>query len=489
MPSPFSVTKRYHQATNYTPESLRGNPQLDFAAQPPPFKEWVQARRVALVGTLPTEAHVEPGPVTAKRLGVVLHHTYGVTWVRQEQGNTMRFRAAPSAGGLYPAELYVAVRGIDGIPDGILAYRAPDHSLIVCWEGDFWRDLREYTFADPAIADAKAVLIGTGVYQRSAWRYRDRAYRRVLLDTGHVFGNALMAGHAMGWGVRLLPDFIDDGINGLLLLDPAVEGALMLAALTDHPELPQSRSRTPRRSSAQVPEDTPHEGTWIPVVHRAGHLDANPGAPLPADAAAMPAPIGPPISLSDVVLPPGQDEIDTIRHRRSTRAFTPDAMDPEAFGRIMGHGYPRAEDPAPNGVLAPDTLATYVVLSAVDGMEPGIYRYDEPQHALHPLRLGHPRRVLQQCCLWQELGRDCAAAVIHVFDLDGAVERLGDRAYRSAHLEAGVIGERLNIAALRLGYGASGIAGFFDEFLSRFLDLGPEYAVAYVTTLGIPSEA
>lgn len=480
-----SVSKRYHEATKYTPESMRQHPGLDFAAQPPPFKNWVQARRVPLIGAAPDETTLDPGPITAARLGVALHHTYGVTWVRQTQGVTMRYRAAPSAGGLYPAELYVAVRGVDGIPDGLLAYRAPDHSLVVCWEGDFWRDLRQYTFADPAIADARAVLIGTGVYQRSAWRYRDRAYRRVLLDTGHVFGNALVASHAHGWGVRLLPDFVDDGINGLLLLDPAVEGTLLLAALTDHPQLEPT---PPRRSAAPSPEDAPQEGYWIPLVHRAGALGAEPQEPDEGTPPVMPPPIGPPMALPEGSLAHGQDAIDAIRTRRSTRAFEPDAMSQEALGRMLSYAYPQDENAGPSGVLSPQTLSTYLVVSAVEGLEPGVYRYDETLHALLPLRRGHPRRVLHQCCLWQELGRDCAVAVVHAFDLDASVQRFGDRVYRTAHLEAGVIGERLNLAALRLGYGASGIGGFFDEFVAGLLDLGQEYAIAYVTTIGLPAD-
>ena len=81
---------------------------------------------------------------------------------------------------------------------------------------------------------------------------------------------------------------------------------------------------------------------------------------------------------------------------------------------------------------------------------------------------------------------DCAFAVVHTFDLSAAVERLGDRAYRSAHLEAGLVGQRLNVAALQLGFGASGIGGFFDDCVNSLIGLGPRHAVAYITTIGVP---
>ena len=78
------------------------------------------------------------GPLDAPRLGCLLYHTYGVTLVREFPGMSMHYRAAPSAGGLYPSELYVATRSVPGVPDGIHAYHARDHTLIACWDGDFW---------------------------------------------------------------------------------------------------------------------------------------------------------------------------------------------------------------------------------------------------------------------------------------------------------------------------------------------------------------
>ena len=85
------------------------------------------------------------------------------------------------------------------------------------------------------------------------------------------------------------------------------------------------------------------------------------------------------------------------------------------------------------------------------------------------------------------LGRDCAFAVVHAVDLPAAVARYGERVYRYVHLEAGLIGERLDLAALRLGHGASGIGGFFDEFLNDLLLLSARHAVAYITTIGVPA--
>jgi nitroreductase len=107
---------------------------------------------------------------------------------------------------------------------------------------------------------------------------------------------------------------------------------------------------------------------------------------------------------------------------------------------------------------------------------------------LVPTRRGDPREALHFVCLQQDLGRDCALAVVRTFDLPAAVDRYGERAYRYAHLQAGMDAARLELAAMRLGHGASGIGGFFDDAVTELLGLGPRHAVAYLTTIGRPAE-
>ncbi len=480
-----ALCARYHAATVYTPRSVARHGSLDFSQQPSPFKSWYQARQVPLKGGPAEPAIAEPGPLDEGRLGRLLHHTYGVTLVREFPGMSMFYRAAPSAGGLYPAELYVAVRHIEGIPDGIHDYDARKHALTMCWEGDFGDELSNYSFGHPALKDARAVLIGTGVYERSAWRYQDRAYRRVLLDTGHMIGNAVLAGWRDGQRVVPIPDFHDEAIESMLLLDPQKEGVLMLAALTDR-SAPAVETPAPLRSPVHADAGTPEEGGWIPAAHAAGKIQAAEvaGPPSPVEG---PTPLGPAVALGAEALAGGVASLETIRRRRSTRSFSQAALPLGALGRVLAHTYPPAGHPEPPAPLVPGLLETHVVVANVTGLAAGVHRYDQATHSLLPVRLGNPRQALYECCLHQDLARDCAAAVIHTFDLHNAVERLGERAYRTAHLEAGLLGQRLNLGALQLGFGASGIGGFFDEFVTHLLQIPPTQAVAYITTLGTPA--
>lgn len=86
------------------------------------------------------------------------------------------------------------------------------------------------------------------------------------------------------------------------------------------------------------------------------------------------------------------------------------------------------------------------------------------------------------------MGRDAAALVFHTADLGAAVSRYGDRAYRYLHMDAGQLGQRLNLAAIQLDLGVSGIGGFFDDQVNEVLGIPDDEAVLYVTTLGVPEQ-
>lgn len=472
-----SLSERYQRATNYTPQSIQGQGGLDFSRQPSPFKTWHQARRVVLPAE---DAAPDPGPLDLARLGRLLHRSYGITLVREVPGMSMHYRAAPSAGGLYPTELYVAVRDVEGIPDGIFAYDARERALVLCWEGTFAGDLLQATFDHPAAREARAILIGTAVHQRSAWRYGDRAYRRVLLDTGHVFGGAIAAAPADGLEVTPIAAFHDASLEGLLLLDPAEEGVLLLAAVLEASDTPTRDA--PLRSTITRESDEPAEGDWIARIHDAGRMDVARSATTPFAPTAGPPDLGPPVSLAEAAPDEPAAILETIRQRRSTRVFSPTSIDDEALGRVLAYAYPPDAHR-----ISHETLETWVVVAGVSDVPAGVHRYDPNAHALAPVRFGNPREALHRCVLWQELGRDCAFAVVHTIDLAAAVDRYGDRAYRAAHLDAGIVGHRLNLAALREGLGASGIGGFFDEHLAALLHGEPGRAVVYVTTVGVPA--
>jgi SagB-type dehydrogenase family enzyme len=123
----------------------------------------------------------------------------------------------------------------------------------------------------------------------------------------------------------------------------------------------------------------------------------------------------------------------------------------------------------------------------VIGVPHGTYAYDPMARTLVELQRGHHGQALVHLGLGQEIFQHAAAAIIHTVDLVRAIERFGDRVYRSLSLDAGHIGERLNLALLREGLGVSGCGGYYDDEMNRVLGIPESQAVLYITSVGVPA--
>jgi SagB-type dehydrogenase family enzyme len=178
--------------------------------------------------------------------------------------------------------------------------------------------------------------------------------------------------------------------------------------------------------------------------------------------------------------------------RRSTRAYTGEELTIDELKQILDFTYhPRhyAEqnlDPSPD-YFDLSLIETFIAVSGVQGLDEGCYYYAPKAQELRQIRFKNFRQELHYLCLGQELGRDAGAAIFHTADLNMAVQKYGDRAYRYLHLDAGHLGQRINLAAIRLEVGVSGIAGFFDDRVNEVLGIPEDEAVLYITTLGRPA--
>jgi nitroreductase len=119
----------------------------------------------------------------------------------------------------------------------------------------------------------------------------------------------------------------------------------------------------------------------------------------------------------------------------------------------------------------------FIAVNAVDGLEPGLYRSRSLDAALRP---GDLRDELFQVGAEQDLPRDAAFVVIAAVDAD----RLDDRAYREAQLDAGLVSGRLHLAAFALGLGATGMT-FIDSEIPALLR--EPLAGLLLTCVGVPT--
>ena len=509
-PTTLSTAEFYHEHTKYSPENLSASVP-DPLHKPPPFKEYLSEKSIDLKPFLkgvPGSAGGIEGPRTALRsISRLLYHTGGITDIVEGRSGTIYFRAAPSAGALYPTEIYLATSGIEGLADAVYSYSVREHSLVPTFEGAFAGEISQYCFAHPAAAAGRMFLILTGVFARSAWRYRDRAYRRVLLDTGHVLGNAAAYAPAEGLVVLGLGGFFDAALGDLLFLDREEEAVLLVAPVLPRKEVEGRRAERPVPPASPrnpPPPGGPEKGAMLLLHDRSGIL---PGQGSPPSTPAQPMAIDLPDAAAERrpgIPIPAHRESDilapsigpVIRRRRSARAFGRGPLPWPRLAGVLRSSY-AAVRPYHSGaglpmdaalLLDPTMIATYLLATRVDGLASGVYRMDAPGETLCLRREGGDlQNDLWNLCLGQELGRDAAAAVFHVADLPACVERYGDRAYRYLHLDAGHLGERLNLAAVSRDVAVSGIGGFFDDEVNKLLDLPERYSTLYITLLGQPA--
>lgn len=162
-------------------------------------------------------------------LATLLAAGYGVT---RRAGDPARpdLRAVPSAGALYPLDVYVAAQRVASLPPGLYHYAPARHLLAEVRRADL-RPALACGLVEPAFADVPAMVILAACFWRSRFKYGLRGYRFVLLEAGHLAQNVQLAATALGLAVLPIGGFFDCRIDELLAIDGLYESTVYLLAL------------------------------------------------------------------------------------------------------------------------------------------------------------------------------------------------------------------------------------------------------------------
>jgi SagB-type dehydrogenase family enzyme len=212
---------------------------LDWGGQPERYKTYADAERIALPDPrgfqgLSLEETIEARrsvrdyvaeSLSSEALSHLLHAAQGITERR------WGFRAAPSAGALYPIELYVVVHDVEGLKPGIYHYAVQEHELELLQQGDFRAAVMQAGLWQDFLGQASICFILSAIFQRTRWKYHERTYRYVLLEAGHIGQNLYLAATSMGLGACAVGAFLDDELNDLLGLDGEEEAALYVISV------------------------------------------------------------------------------------------------------------------------------------------------------------------------------------------------------------------------------------------------------------------
>jgi SagB-type dehydrogenase family enzyme len=455
--TPGDAAREYHRLTSYEPgrewDVPVGDPRVrqdvvpnDFSRLPPPVKQYADGLpttslpRDLPAASTPTLAVLagaavagEPGRLDVAQLARLLFLSAGVVRTAERNGRTTLFRAAGSAGARFPLEVYVAARGVEGVPDGVHWYDPVEHAL------------RQ---VGPAPAGGTTTVVVTGVPWRTGWRYAERGYRHLYWDSGTLLAQQRALAASAGLPADLRSRFPDGQVSELVGADGVHEFPLALLTLGDgEPAI------TPTGVAARGDIDAePVEFPLLTATQRAGD-----GAAL-----GVPWPDGELVAGAFPETPP-LDEV--ILRRGSTRRMVRGATVP----RSMLEWSMRV---AVRGIDDPQ----YVAVHGVDDVAPGLYRWP---HLSEPARGGDLRDEVQRIALDQGLAGDASFVVISAAD----VAARDDRGYRDAQLAAGLVEGRLHLAAYGLGVGASGMT-FLDSEIEELL--GVPLAATIFTCVGVP---
>jgi len=451
----LAAVLRFHEVSSESRAGVFGRaPGIDWGDAPPAFKRYPSARKVALgrggIGATTLDDALR-GPAARPRLGLaelgdLLHLGAGVTLRR----GGMALRAAPSSGGLFPSELYVLARSVDGLAPGVYHYDADAGRLDAIGP------------LPATVEDADATIVLTSIFRRTGYKYKNRAYRYATADAGHLLENVRVAAHAAGLHARLSPRFDEARIARTLRVDGVEEG--VLAMMTLHRQAAASEPGLPN-SSPFAPAPLAPGGPVTQQVHQATSLQQ---ASRPAGVV---VPLPPPQKA-------GAPVRDVIAARRSQRRFSDEAVPLDALASILaGMDQPRQLSGA---------IRISLVVTRVQGLAPGIYRYG-PGHVLTRVRSGPFSAAARSAALAQQVIGD-AAVVLVLSAQQSPMLAEGPRGYRHGFLEAGMIGERWLLGAAARGLGACPVGAFYDDEAAALVgvDMRREW-VLHFAALGVPA--
>ena len=238
---PTGIGDRFQQETKYHRKKMAGG-FLNWRNKPEEFKEYpgdiqrfslrngnkdgggplweVMARRRSVRDFLPKA-------ISFEELSQLIWSTQGITGV----AHGFQLRVVPSAGALYPIETYVVINRVVDLTPGSYHFNVNENHLEQLAAGDFHVNIATSALDQSMAKEAAVVFVWTAVVERTKWKYRERGYRYLYLDAGHIGQNLYLAAVSLRLGCCTIGAFYDDEVNQLIGVDGKEETAIYLGAV------------------------------------------------------------------------------------------------------------------------------------------------------------------------------------------------------------------------------------------------------------------
>lgn len=137
-------------------------------------------------------------------------------WAAQGITSQRGFRTAPSAGALYPLEVYIAAGNVADLPNGVYRYNPHNHELVQVAEGDKRTELCDAALGQTSVRNAAAVIVFSAVYERINIKYGDRGIQYAFIETGHAAQNVFLQAVSLNLGTLVIGAFHEDKVKKVL---------------------------------------------------------------------------------------------------------------------------------------------------------------------------------------------------------------------------------------------------------------------------------
>jgi len=420
----------YHANTKHSYNSIRTNPNhIEWEDQPSTYKKYPQGYKKFKFNLDDEEDKF-------------LYHIAGLTAKKSYPSGEYYLRINPSAGALYPNELYFQVRGVEGKEDGIYHYEVHSSSLTLL------QGIREDEGLEPYFGYSTVMkgylFLVSAIYYRSSWKYKNRAFRYCLLDGGHLLGSIEAASVLKSQNIQMEYLIQREKLNRMFGFEERewflsgasmavpVEGTKVKAIEFELPYVDGSRSFEKNTLMEQAYEETMQLEVCTPQTKA-------------------------PIFTYD------KSKLQsTLFNRRSQRGFHEGAITKGQFNYIM--------DAITQPILSDcdEEVNVYVVINRVLDMPLGLYK-DGKYIAYGDFARKAGYLSLEQYTLSEE------GAV--AFFLTSPAKN-----YQALYQKAGIIGHRLYVVAQYLDIGCSGIGAYYDDEVNTFVD--NDEMVLYALAIG-----
>lgn len=183
-----------------------------------------------------------PHALRLDQLASLLHYSYGVSRNEKRSGLPRSLRVVPSAGALYPLEIFIHAANVQAISQGLYHYHPVRHHLRLLREGNLTDEIVRCFVSNTIPPHASLLIFITALFERSTLIYGDRGYRFALLEAGHVAQNINLVASSLRLGCLSIGGVFDRLIDTFLQLDGITHSTVSVLAIGAASRRRRSRS-------------------------------------------------------------------------------------------------------------------------------------------------------------------------------------------------------------------------------------------------------